>query len=721
MDIKKFAARTAAVTSICAAVALAGVSRAADDLAGDFRFRDENGDRLLSGRESRDIREFDTDGDGDITPEEFAAGMRRRQLLDPAGDPRKAFAGLDENGDGTLSGNERKGLERYDSDADREVTLHEFLAVRERLNPAAAGPIEAAPAKPRNDPRFAEFDADLSRQYDAGKKWAILVGVGKYQVEPLPYSVADARLLADTLEKHCGYSPERITLVTDDQADERLRPTKAGIRDTLRAKLADVGPSDTVVVFFSGHGVQLTGNSYLCPIDFNPVQLATTAWSTDELRELLQGCKARQKLLILDCCHAGGAGPGSIAAQLKPVLPQPEAVNPKFSQAQGLITFASSRSEQVSFASNEFNHSYFTYALCRGLAGRADADGNLIVDSDELYRHVAADVPQRVAELTEGKHLQTPVRIIGQDVVGVFALARPTKGLGDREPGSRRLLAGEVIENSIGMKFVLVPQGLFIAGSPRRELGRSDDEEPHIASMRKFAMGVYEVSQAQFTMVMGTNPSWYAPGGGGQADIVGIDTSEFPVEEIDYLTAVEFCKRMSALPGEQAAGRVYRLPTEAEWEYACRGGTPTPFSTGEQISSRQANLRGDLPYGDSTVGPTLGRPTTVGLHDPNPYGLFDMHGNVAEWCADFYSAYEAPFSVSPVAIEDRLANYLADPQLDRREVIVNPRGPAQGAERVFRGGSFQNDPVLCRSAARRSREPTYKSRTLGFRVVVGAP
>src|SRR5204863_6448340 len=135
-----------------------------------------------------------------------------------------------------------------------------------------------------------------------------------------------------------------------------------------------------------------------------------------------------------------------------------------------------------------------------------------------------------------------------------------------------------------------------------------------------FHLGVYPVTQAQYEKVMGNNPSQFRPGKDG------LDTADFPVENISWQNAKDFCAKLSALPAEKSAGRVYRLPTEAEWEYACRAGTTTPFAFGKALSSDQANFNGTLPYGGAAKGPHLNRPAKVGSYKPNAFGLYDMHG-----------------------------------------------------------------------------------------------
>jgi len=263
--------------------------------------------------------------------------------------------------------------------------------------------------------------------------------------------------------------------------------------------------------------------------------------------------------------------------------------------------------------------------------------------------------------------------------------------------------------NSLGMKFALIPAGTFLMGSPQEEKQRSKDEEQHeVEITRPFYLGVFQVTQAQFRRVMGYNPSYFSSDGSGKEGVKyaqeptgGRDkvkdlgsTDGFPVENVSWDEAVELCQRLSALEPERAAGRVSRLPTEAEWEYACRAGTTTPFYYGNSLASTQANFDGDYPYG-AAQGPSLGRTSEVGSYEPNSFGLMDMHGNVWEWCADWY---------------DR--DYFKDSP--RRD----PAGPPAGSSRVCRGGSWDCFGQRCRSAWRNGTEPANRHGWLGFRVAL---
>jgi formylglycine-generating enzyme required for sulfatase activity len=233
------------------------------------------------------------------------------------------------------------------------------------------------------------------------------------------------------------------------------------------------------------------------------------------------------------------------------------------------------------------------------------------------------------------------------------------------------------ITNSIGMKLRLISDGEFLMGSQETEEGHTGNEGPvhRLRITKPFYLGVYEVTQADYENVVGENPSEFK----GAAR---------PVECVSWEDAVAFCRKLSAKEGQE-----YRLPTEAEWEYACRAGTTTPFSFGSVLKGQEANCDGNYPYGTTTKGPFLGRTTKVGSYAANAFGLYDMHGNVWEWCADWYDA----------------EYYKHSPSED-------PPGAASGSYRVYRGGGWFLDASGCRASCRRGGVPGYRGAILGFRL-----
>jgi uncharacterized protein (TIGR02996 family) len=286
-------------------------------------------------------------------------------------------------------------------------------------------------------------------------------------------------------------------------------------------------------------------------------------------------------------------------------------------------------------------------------------------------------------------------------------LALPAPGDRDAlEDRLRALLAPGVrpavplLVNSVGMELALIPPGSFLMGSPESEEDRYADEGPlrTVTISRPFYLGVYSVIQTEYERVMGSNPSSFRPGGSRAQAVEGLDTSRFPVEGLSWPDAAAFCERLSALPEERRAGRIYRLPSEAEWEYACRAGTSTPFHFGRSISHGQANFDTVHPYppedADSVDFP-LSRPAPVGSYLPNAFGVFDMHGNMQDWCADWYAS-------------DYYQNAPA----------VDPPGPAEGERRILRGGGWDDWGEFCRAAFRYDHPPDGAQEDFGVRVAM---
>jgi formylglycine-generating enzyme required for sulfatase activity/tRNA A-37 threonylcarbamoyl transferase component Bud32 len=281
----------------------------------------------------------------------------------------------------------------------------------------------------------------------------------------------------------------------------------------------------------------------------------------------------------------------------------------------------------------------------------------------------------------------------------------------------------DTFSNSVGMKFVRVKAGTFMMGSPKDEKDRGGDELQHEVELTKdFFIGVTEVTQKQYRAVMGYHPSHfsadgkasdkgkyeYAQPGGGVDKLKGKDTDDFPAELVSWEDAQDFLKKLNAL--EKKYKVKYRLPSEAEWEYACRGGPvfedkkdnqELPFHFEKPTASLghgQANFYSKIPYGDGKAGDLLERTNTVGKNgEANPLGLVDMHGNVREWCEDRYGV-----------------DYYKDAKARR-----DPTGPEEGISRVLRGGGWSQFGRDCRAAFRGWNAPGYRNDSAGFRVVAG--
>ena len=200
-----------------------------------------------------------------------------------------------------------------------------------------------------------------------------------------------------------------------------------------------------------------------------------------------------------------------------------------------------------------------------------------------------------------------------------------------------------IFTNSIGMKLVLVPAGDFLMGTPESHQTTDESQPQHrVRITQPFYMGAYEVTQEEYERVMSNRPSHFGDTGVGRQRVEGLDTKRYPVDRVTWGEAVEFCRRLSELPEEEAAGRVYRLPFEAQWEYACRAGTQSAYSFGDEINLTQANFNGV-----SNENAPLAGTAQVGSYPPNAFGLYDMHGNVCEWCGDGKRPYSTSEQKDP--------------------------------------------------------------------------
>lgn len=261
---------------------------------------------------------------------------------------------------------------------------------------------------------------------------------------------------------------------------------------------------------------------------------------------------------------------------------------------------------------------------------------------------------------------------------------------------------GSVETVTVDDHFILLEGGTFSMGSPAEERQRQEDETRHEVTVDSFYMNPYEVTQEEYEAVMGENPSFFSG-------------ENLPVENVTWYNAIAYCNRLSENRGLTPVYTVedntvswdrsangYRLPTEAEWEYAARGGTDTIYHFGNQVHSDYANFEGSYPYlieenyvshQNPEVVTSQNRGTTITVNElaPNAFGLYHMHGNVAEWCFDYYGEYDV-------------------------ENNVNPTGAASGSLRVNRGGGYNDFGKHLRSAYRSATNPVDADQNLGFRI-----
>ena len=552
-----------------------------------------------------------------------------------------------------------------------------------------------------------------------GGDYALLVGVKNYGqrsgFNALQFTENDIEALAKVLIEN-GYSPRNVTVMTQTRGlkEPALNPTDENIFHELDLILANRDASDSVVIAFAGHGVKFKDatTSYFAPID---VDLGTRKHlvSFDKVYQQLRKCPAQRKLLLSDACRND---PLSASARSAKSVTKPENEIPPGST----VALFSCEAGQVAREDTDLKHGVFFHFVLEGLRGKADTrdgdangNGNGTVELTELASYTQKKVPDYVRAKFRSK--QTPdLKTNASNLQQLL-----------RYPLLR--LSEKTITNSIGMKFALIPAGEFMMGSAQTpeevvaDAFGSDAEDVkyfkrehpqhRVRITKPFYLGMHEVTVGQFRQFVneqnykteaerGTGGygylngkrdfhkelSWKKP---GMEDESFRQPDNHPVLQVSWNDANEFCRWLSTKDGV-----TYRLPTEAEWEFACRAGTTTPFHFGSILNGKQANCDGNYPYDTTSKGPYLKRTTPVGSFAANSFGLYDMHGNAFEWCADWFD-------------EDYYKNSPVD----------DPRGPSTGSYRVFRGGGWFSYARFCRSAFRLGYAPGDRFYGLGFRVL----
>ncbi|MDA1018482.1 MAG: SUMF1/EgtB/PvdO family nonheme iron enzyme, partial [Planctomycetota bacterium] len=482
--------------------------------------------------------------------------------------------------------------------------------------------------------------------------YALLVGVTKYGsdsgLRTLTYTAGDVEELSGTLQKS-GFQARNVTLMTQKRGveDPRFLPTKSNTLNELRNLLKIVDPGDTVIVAFSGHGVKFKGQatSYFCPMDARIGDQANLL-SLDDVYAELAKCKARKRLLLCDACRNDPFADNSLAGDS---VTRPEPVKPP----GGIAALFSCSAGQKAFEDAEFKSGVFFHFVNKGLQGAADFDKDKQVSLLELATYTRSQVKQR-ARAKFGA-VQLP------DFRG--------------ELNEMTLAAAETNDfvNSIGMKLVKIQPGEFQMGSLLSEKDRSNDEYQHRVRITKpYFLGSTEVTQQQWQAVMGTTP-WK-----GKSYVK--EGANFAATYVSWEDAQEFCRKLSL----KESGVTYRLPTEAEWEYACRAGSSTRFGYGDDESQLSDYAWWGGLFGDGNAKEEK-YAHEVGGKRPNAWGLYDMHGNVYEWCSDWYDSDY--YKTSPAS---------------------DPKGPGSGRSRVLRGGGWDDLAWFCRSANRDRISPDFR-------------
>ncbi len=483
------------------------------------------------------------------------------------------------------------------------------------------------------------------------KKVALLVGVNKYSKRgfvdrPLKYAERDVDALAVELRKQ-GFSTVRVLKGSLDGGD---RASKPNIDAAIQQLLKDVDAVDLVLLGFSGHGTQqplldkqgkpirndegeLQQDAFYCPVDAVRGEPESMVSLTELMKTLRR--KGGINLVLVDACRdepvdptKGESDKSLTGDELNGRLPKDTAL------------FFSCAAKQKSLETDKAGggHGVFIHHVLEGLRGEA-ADEKGEVTWNGLTNYVTARVNDRakewfpdraiVADAERMGELQTPHKLenmIKRPVlarVSRTAVKTPPRDLPSpsEETNNSRIIGTrpgqERDDNALKLKLVWCPPGSFRMGSPKSETGRQDDEDQVDVTLSSgFWLGKFEVTQSQYEKIMGKNPSYFCATGKGKSDVSGQQTAEFPVETVSYDDALEFCKKFTE--AERKAGRLpagwqYTLPTEAEWEYACRTQeSVTPFSFGTSLNGTEANCDGNYPYGTTNKGAYLKRTTTVG-------------------------------------------------------------------------------------------------------------
>ena len=547
---------------------------------------------------------------------------------------------------------------------------------------------------------------------DGGKKLALLVGIDKYPsgsgFSSLPFSARDVEQLAALLIES-GYRPEHVRILTMEKGfkdDPRFLPSGRNVLQEFRLLAGDRKPQDSLLIALVGHGLTRkikvkdgAGNevekssAFFCPQDAD-IRDTKTMISLDELYGELEQCKAGTKVMLIDACRDNPTEGNTGAIPFVPPA-APASVAALFSCSGGEVAW-----EEPELGGG---HGVFFHFVIEGLKGEADVDHNGKISLFELVEYTQDKVPDFVSNRRGRRQMPELLGRAGRvTLLDRATVSKPT-----------------TLTNSIGMKLKLIPAGDFLMGSAPSDKEAFDDEKPwHWARITQpFYLGIHEVTRGQFRRFVddvayqteaekdgkggwGTNAegkseqkpeyNWQRPG--------FEQTDEHPVVNVSWNDAQAFIAWLN-----RKESKTYRLPTEAEWEYACRAGTKTRYVHGDDPEGLAAV--GNV--ADGTAKEKYSSWTTIAARDgyihtapvgrfqPNAWGLYDMHGNVWEWCSDWYEK-----------------DYYQHPTLE------DPQGGPSAACRVYRGGSWDYLPRSVRSADRNGLTPGDRDFSLGFRVAL---
>ncbi len=549
--------------------------------------------------------------------------------------------------------------------------------------------------------QFEKISEVIVNRKPFGKSVAFLVGVSEYKNLPkLPFVKNDLDALRKFLLTKGGF--DEVYVAADQVVTTRL------VQGYMRNNPMKLEAEDRLLFYYSGHGADLNGKTgYMQFSEAEPDRFDSEKYlQIKECTEWSSSLKFKHILFIYDCCVSGlaftaKAGESDRDERISATLK-------KMSDTGSRTVITAGTSEEKSFGVGD--HSVFTEAFLKAFDNCPNTGG--FITTDEIF----SQIKRRVRDFCLGNDKQLTPRhweledhkyrgtflFVDTSAKNISLSEDVVKGLGIEKDGevSRAEVAppktepkpveevqkekpapqvqkskpdtGKSFTNSLGMKFVPIPAGTFIMGSPPNEPGeRFDSQTQHKVTLTKgFYMQVTEVTQGQWKAMMGNNPSGFK-----------ICGENCPVENVSWNDVQEFIKRLN----QKEKIRKYRLPTEAEWEYAARAGSSTTYYFGDDVNELDQYAW----YKDNSGGKTH----PVGELKPNSWGLYDMYGNVSEWCQDWFGTY---------------------PYND----IVDPTGPNTGSYRVNRSGCWDVPSTrCCRSAKRSCDSPDTGYVCIGFRLV----
>jgi formylglycine-generating enzyme required for sulfatase activity len=491
---------------------------------------------------------------------------------------------------------------------------------------------------------------------------ALVIGNGEYKISPLANPVNDANDVATALKK-CNF-----------KVMKSINATRKEMRKAIRAFGKKINKGAVGLFYYAGHGIQVDGENYLVPVNakvYTEAEVEDECLKVSSVLRQMESAGNRLNIIILDACRDNPFGRSFRSSNMGLA---------KMDAPTGSILAYATAPGSVA-ADGIGRNGLYTSILLKHMT-----ELNLVIE--RVFKMVRVEVmkdsggrqvPWESSSLT-GDFYFNPKRGIAVVELSSKKSHEPVEEPPKYAMGKKPSVAPKnFVTNSIGMEFVYIESGTFMMGSPSNEPDRSNNETQHQVTLTKgFYMLTTEVTQRQWKAVMGNNPSKFKNCG-----------DDCPVENVSWNDVQQFIRKLNQREGSGT----YRLPTEAEWEYAARAGTDTPFYFGRCLSVDQANYYGGWPLSGCPKEKYRGSTIPVGSFSPNSWGLYDMHGNVAELCQDRYGAYPSGAATDPI-------------------------GQYSGSNRVVaRGGGWNISGVSCRSAFRARPMPFDRTNDTGFRLL----